>query len=290
MKSYFYHDGIKENGPILIDDLISLNLTKETPIWYEGLPNWTKAENIDELKFLFKPKITPPPLTSSNQFPPINPQFNNEIDKPKSKNKYLFLSLVILGILILCGIITYFALKATPTDDYSEAVKKYSNDESNNTTSISNSRKIAEEVQNQNNQKEQEAKAEKERINSELTQKYMGFRNNWRNFITTTTNSYNYSEIGGISNLEIIVSNETDKKIDEVQVRIDYIKANGGTWKSETVSITNISPNSNKSVSAPSSERGTSVNIEIDNISAPTFHFCYPYGNGESNTDPYFCK
>jgi len=91
--------------------------------------------------------------------------------------------------------------------------------------------------------------------------------------------------------LEVIVFNRTDKIIDEVQVKVEYIKANGGTYKFETVSTTNIGPGSKKSVSAPSSDRGTSVKINIESITAKAFHFCYPYGmDGNKNSDPYFCK
>jgi hypothetical protein len=287
MKKYFYHDGSKENGPFTLEELRLVNLKQETPIWYDGLANWTKVQNLEELQFLFPPKIAPPPL-----IPPIagyNNNSNQSQDNPKQNKKLTYIIISVVAILLLGGIITWSILKNENKDDYSEAIEKYSsNDNTTNTESKSNS--IAQEIQNQNELKEQKEQAEKAKINAKLTQKYMGYRNNWRSYITASSNQYMYSEMGGISNLEAIVSNQTDKKIDEVQIRIDYIKANGGTWKSETVSVTNISPNSTKSVSAPSSERGTSVNMEIENISAPTFHFCYPNGNGESDTDPYFCK
>ncbi len=133
--------------------------------------------------------------------------------------------------------------------------------------------------------------AEKDRVNGVLTEKYMGYRNNWSSFITATSNAYSYSEMGGISNLQVVVYNQTDKSIDEVQVKVYYIKANGGTYKSETVSVTNIGPNGSKSVSAPSSDRGTSASMSIESISAKSFHFCYPYGmDGNKNLDPFFCK
>ena len=135
------------------------------------------------------------------------------------------------------------------------------------------------------------AEAEKERINKELTEKYMGYRNSWKNYISASNNQYTRSEIGGIYDLAVIVYNETDQLIDEVQVRVDYLKSSGAVFKSETVSVTNIGPASTKSVSAPNSERGTSVKMEIISIAAKSFHFCYPFGmEGNQSFDPYFCK
>jgi hypothetical protein len=63
----------------------------------------------------------------------------------------------------------------------------------------------------------------------------------------------------------------------------------GGLYKSETLSLTNLTAMSRKTVTAPDSDRGTSVKVEIQNIKASSFNFCYPYGQGD-NTDPYYCR
>ncbi|HMW71682.1 MAG TPA: DUF4339 domain-containing protein, partial [Cellvibrionaceae bacterium] len=49
-------------------------ISKETPIWYEGLPEWTKAGEIPELSELFR-NSTPPPI-NPNSFS------KNESSKP----------------------------------------------------------------------------------------------------------------------------------------------------------------------------------------------------------------
>ena len=41
MKKYFLHDGSQQAGPFDIEDLSKKHLTKDTPIWYEGLGEWT---------------------------------------------------------------------------------------------------------------------------------------------------------------------------------------------------------------------------------------------------------
>lgn len=61
MKKYFLHNGTEQQGPFDIDELRARHIQKDTPIWYEGLGEWTTAGTIDELKELFK-IVTPPPF------------------------------------------------------------------------------------------------------------------------------------------------------------------------------------------------------------------------------------
>lgn len=63
MKKYFIHDGKEQKGAFDLAELKQLNVTKETPVWFEGLPNWKKAGEIPELQSLFV--VTPPPFTGT---------------------------------------------------------------------------------------------------------------------------------------------------------------------------------------------------------------------------------
>jgi hypothetical protein len=284
MKKYYLHNGEVESGPFDIEQLKEMKLNSETPIWYDGLSEWTTIKKVDELKSMFSPKPPPikPLVIETPKVEELNiPRPTYIEEKPKSKN--FKLPLIIIGSLAILGIISWLIFQNKNQESVIEEVKEKVNQQE---VVISNTQN----EQNSRNLEEEKRQREKDIRNAELTQKYMGYRNNWSSYISASNNRYMYSEMGGISNLEVVVSNSTDKKIDEVQVRVDYIKSNGGTFKSETVSVSNISPNATKSVSAPSSERGTSIRMKIESISASSFHFCYPYGNGESDTDPYFCK
>lgn len=64
MKEYFVHDGQSGKGPYTIEQLSSFFLKKDTP-WFEGLEQWTVAENIEELKELFSSKPVLPPLAKT---------------------------------------------------------------------------------------------------------------------------------------------------------------------------------------------------------------------------------
>lgn len=284
MKKYYLHNGQVESGPFDIEQLKEMNLNSDTPIWYDGLSEWTTIKNVYELKSIFitKPPPLKPPVIDTTKLEEPNISRPTYVEVMPISNNFK-LPLIIIGSLVILGIIGWLIFQNGNQESIIEEVKEKINQQEqiiSNTQNEQNSRNLEEEKRQQ----------EKNKKNAELTQKYMGYRNNWNSYISASNNRYLYSEMGGISNLEVVVSNSTDKKVDEVQVRVDYIKTNGGTFKTETVSVSNIPPNSTKSVSAPSSERGTSVRMNIESISASSFHFCYPYGNSGNDADPYFCK
>lgn len=281
MTDFYIHDGLIEKGPLTIDKLKLEALKKDTPIWYEGLEHWTTAGEIDLLKSLFVNKTVPPPLwrTSTDETKTTKPASSLSPDDIfiKKTKKSFKTPLFILGAIVVVSLVVGLVYE---NKNQAETLNEVQN-------------KVAEQEQQVAEQEQQIAtkQIEKAKLNAVLTEKYMGYRNNWRNFIVVGNNAFSYSEMGGISNLLVVIYNRTDKSIDEVQVKVDYIKASGGLFKTENISVTNIGPNSNKSVSAPSSDRGTSVKMQIENISASSFHFCYPSGmEGNKNLDPYFCK
>jgi hypothetical protein len=75
MKKYFLNDGTSQQGPFDIEELKTKNLTASTPIWYEGLPEWTTAGNVEELNVLFTPApvTTPVPAPTAEEIKPVTP-------------------------------------------------------------------------------------------------------------------------------------------------------------------------------------------------------------------------
>lgn len=101
MKKYFIQGGNGQTGPFDIDDLKIKKLSKTTPVWYEGLNEWTTAEKIDELKPLFHPS-TPPPFEEKKTSPPPfevkNEQTKSIADQPAKKKSRTGL---VVGLLVL---------------------------------------------------------------------------------------------------------------------------------------------------------------------------------------------
>lgn len=76
MKEYYYIDSSKNRiGPMAFEDLIKVGLYPNTPIWSEGMSDWTPAGNVDELKFLFAQNFAQQP--PQNDGYPVGEKPNN---------------------------------------------------------------------------------------------------------------------------------------------------------------------------------------------------------------------
>lgn len=117
-------------------------------------------------------------------------------------------------------------------------------------------------------------------------------RNNITSLVQVTTNQYSVSTFGGISNLEVIVINNTNNTIDQITIAIDYIKENGDIYTTEYLTFNNIPANQNKSLSAPDSNRGLSVNLTKQTITASELNLCYDRNTVPTtgDPDPYKCN
>jgi len=106
MKKFYLHNGTEQLGPFDVDDLKTKGINKDTPIWYEGLPDWTTADKIDELKELLK-TATPPPFGTKQTPPPIKKpaqqQTTSQTQTAKKKSNAGLIIGIIVGIVLLVG-------------------------------------------------------------------------------------------------------------------------------------------------------------------------------------------
>jgi len=91
-------------------------------------------------------------------------------------------------------------------------------------------------------------------------------RENIRNYVTAGNSNYQYRAIGGISDLKIFVTNGTNYLLDNVKVKVSYIKADGNVWDSKVVDFNILQPSSTTTIDLPDTNRGTSVRYEIVSI------------------------
>jgi hypothetical protein len=110
MKKYHLHNGSEQEGPFTIEELSEKNINRETEIWFEGLDDWKKAGEVEELNELFK--IIPPPIKSKVQAtpPPIQKeklQDRNEPAKKTSSWSAIILKSVFTTALIVLGIMGF---------------------------------------------------------------------------------------------------------------------------------------------------------------------------------------
>ncbi len=56
MTHYFIKEGKNEIGPFTMEQLKYRHVSKDTPVWFAGLEEWTTAEQVYELKEIFLSK------------------------------------------------------------------------------------------------------------------------------------------------------------------------------------------------------------------------------------------
>ncbi|MDE6300208.1 MAG: CD225/dispanin family protein [Muribaculaceae bacterium] len=73
MKIWIYLNGLQQ-GPYTIDQLRLLPLTPETPVWYEGLPEWTPAAQAPAIAAWFSGGDVVAPAPSETDATPASGQ------------------------------------------------------------------------------------------------------------------------------------------------------------------------------------------------------------------------
>jgi hypothetical protein len=282
-------------GPFEIDELKTKEINKDTPIWHDGLSDWTTAGKVDELKDLFKTKgQSPPPLNEIKtiQAPEIE-SFAEQIIPDGNIRKKLPIGWVIfICILALStfGIFIYNPGNSKKSHSNVPSDKQDNNSTPQNNTSFDNNSgtfSAKEKTARGHNENEQ-----KKLEQQEIERQTASIRNNWMDYITASRSSFTYREIGGIYDLYITVNNNTAYTIDEVSTTISYIKTNGDIYKTELVNFYNIPPFKDMTERAPDSDRGTSVEfLEIIEMKSADLNFCYSQGKWDTNSsDPYKCQ
>ncbi|GAA4045489.1 DUF4339 domain-containing protein [Flavobacterium chungnamense] len=269
MKKYFIHNGETENGPFNIEELATMQIKGDTPIWYEGLSNWTTASNVEELKSIIASNALPPKFDNfANQNTSIHPpnfnKTNTESQVVDESKKSKTIRNVVIGLsVLLLAIIAFSFMTSQPSSAEIEL------------STIKSDSIIKED--------------KRASINAAITEKNKKYRNNWSDYISVATNDFTYYNIGGIENLQIIATNKTEYKIDEINVTVCYEIDSGECYKTEEITIYNIPPNSQKSENAPNSSRGKNVLVNIVGIYCDKMNFGYAPGNWANNSDdPYF--
>lgn len=85
---YFVNSQGQQMGPVPMEELKNQNIQRNTPVWCEGMTDWTEAGQVPELGFLF----TSGPTYGYGQggftqgsygnVPPQNPVYNAPMQKP----------------------------------------------------------------------------------------------------------------------------------------------------------------------------------------------------------------
>jgi len=214
MKKFYLHNGTMQEGPFDYDELKLKGISRTTPVWYDPMPAWIIAGEVDELKSLFT--VGPPPYNAYAETGASN--VNASYSTPKSGiTLRLLLYAVTIIVIALIGVYIY--------------------NRNNETYTLHTQSDIKAEI-----------------------------RSNINSYVSATGSNYFTSGLGGISGLSITVKNTSGYMLDNVRVQVSYIKANGEIWKDENIDFPYLETNTQVTLPAPNSTRGTSVRYKIISI------------------------
>lgn len=286
-KLYYYVERGNSVGPLTLEELKSeAKLTRDTLIWYEGLTEWQKADTIVQLSEYFT-ALGPPPPIPPIPTPPHKP-FMKADPKPDIAKKALPLSdirpqykktdisapqpvparkpnarkIIVIVTILVVGLIALFIFSERQVAEQQAAVTEMR---------VSEAQGVAQRAIQQAQQAKQQAQEANQQVR-DVTQQAQAAEEarlrQARSLLPTqlgaTTNRYNSPLFGGISNLSITVFNNSDYMIDNIRVRVSYIKSNGETYKTEFIYFQNIKAHGSATLKAPDSDRGAKVSLLID--------------------------
>lgn len=93
-------------------------------------------------------------------------------------------------------------------------------------------------------------------------------KNTLINQVLLSANKYNVGTFGGISDLQITVSNRSIHQLDLVIVEVEYLQANKKVFKTENIYFHNINAGEAMMLEAPKSPRGVKVQSKITVINS----------------------
>lgn len=266
MSTYYLHDGRNEVGPFTIDLLKKQKLTRNTPIRQKDTDSWMPAEKLDVLKEMVAPRKIRRPQD-------IVPVMKEKIAELKKREpRILYGSL--LCIALIAGV-SIFSISKTVTKELPKAAMP------------GNSPVLARQ---QIHTAQQPKPKEEEVVAAPVVKedKERATRLRWNKLISATNSNYGIGLLGGIKDLDVIISNRSDYPIDEAVAKVSYIKAGGGVWKTKLISIYGIPAHDSKSQSVPDVGRGKKVKVSIQKIVSKKMNFRYTEGQKIRNPDdPY---
>lgn len=117
------------------------------------------------------------------------------------------------------------------------------------------------------------------------------YRQNWQNYIHVTLNNYKTGLFGGVHDIKVLVTNDTEFPLDNVVVSLLYYKSSGKLFKTEHVTLVQIKPKSSSSAAAPDSRKGMSVKLQLLRITSQAMNFCWSEDKKAvpGDSDPYAC-
>jgi hypothetical protein len=280
MRTYYIRNGQKVSGPFTLAMIKDLGLPADTSIRYADAENWITVNEVEELgtakiKSHNAAETIPTPVIPYVEVLPVDSiQPNTASGQENSKKKkrlILFMSLVAL---LLALVIVSLTLIKTGTPSQANVLPE------------APVQPNAEVAMLASETKEAPKKTEEAPDKAKLARK------NWSRYIKVSNSNYAFGVLGGIHDLTVTFTNNTDYPLDEMTAKITYIKSNGKPWKTKTITVYNVPAHGERKKQVEKVNRGKSVQVTIQKVRSSKMQFCYTAGKWTSGNadDPYLCK
>lgn len=235
MREYYIYTSLGQEGPFSFEELKDKKVERDTPVWFDGLQDWTPAEKIEDLKDFLK-SVPPAFIKTTNSSPP-------PINAPLKKEPKVHFSEAKLAGASLMRRLRYGVLFLIVSGIMISVVYSYVNNLESERQLFQYQSAVASEESNKEN-----------------------VRNNITSYVKAELNNYEYNSLGGIHNLEVSVTNSSDYLIDKVKVKLFYYKPNGNVWDTRIIEFSLLDPNTTSTIKIPDTDRGVRVEQDIVSI------------------------
>jgi hypothetical protein len=277
MSNYLLLRDDQQIGPYTFEQLKALRLEPTDLVWVQGRSDgWTSATEVEELRELIKtPGKTDQANAipgfqnsgslafdrfTSNESPGLETKYSRPLEEIKEmyvqhlqktgKTKWYKTALVaaIIAVLVLSGVVIKYSMDKPEQVQIKEAG-----------TAVPPSGEAVTNSQNFQNA------LSKEFIPYEPKPKKIKPKD-LKKLVSVQVNDYEVKLLGGIKNLDVTVQNFSEHLLDEVTIKIDYLKPKGEIINSEVVTINNIKSGEAKTIEVPPSSRGVKVKYSIVDV------------------------
>ena len=273
MKKYFIHNDQESLGPFTVEELAAMEITKYTPVWCDGLPGWTPAMHVRELKSLWSDKepfvyTAVPPAFDKSAYEHAVKDGAQPLLKVAPRERGLgspvfWVGLVALATTVIVAL-SFRYHQRTVNQTYMTALEQRkwedSLDKEMGAAAVSEP-----ELQNDTTTSALVGAPDEafERTRREYALNYT--RMNIERYLRAAK-TFDVKRFGGIKDAKVAVYNNSDFPIDRADVQVVYIKANGEVFKSQTISLTNIPAHGKREAAVPDEKRGTDLRCTLKRV------------------------
>jgi hypothetical protein len=280
MRTYFIRNGQKVSGPFTLAMIKDLGLPGDTSIRYADAENWTTVNEVEELdtaaltSHKSAETASAPVIPYVEVLPANSIQHNPASAQKNGKKKKRLILFMSLAALLLVLVIVSLTLVKTGTPSQANVLTA---------TPVQPNPQVAMLA---SETKEAPPKTDEAPDHAKLARK------NWSRYIKVSNSNYAFGVLGGIHDLTVTFTNNTDYPLDEMTAKVTYIKSNGKPWKTKTITVYNIPAHGERKKQVEKVNRGKSVQVTIQKVKSSKMQFCYTAGKWASGNadDPYLCK